>query len=60
MQRPRVRLAASVAALLIAAMATLFGAPAPALAVPAIPTRAPGDECTTAEWRNPANFQSQL
>ena len=54
----RVRAFAFVAAVLVAAVATLFGAPSPAVAVPAVPTYAPNDECTTDQWRNPANFQS--
>ena len=58
MQRLRVRFVAFVAAVLVTAVATLFGAPSPAGAVPGIPERAPGDLCTTSEWQNPANFQT--
>jgi hypothetical protein len=51
-------LGAFVATVLVAAVATLFGVQAPAAAIPPVPARAPGDLCTTDEWRNPANFQS--
>jgi hypothetical protein len=54
----RVRAFALVAAVLVAAVATLFGAPSPAAAVPAVPAYAPTDLCQPEEWRNPANFQS--
>jgi hypothetical protein len=51
------RIGALVITALVAAVATLFAGPAaPALAEP--PTREPNNLCTTAEWRNPANFQS--
>jgi hypothetical protein len=51
------RLAAFALAVFVAGTASLFGAAAPAAAAPA-PARAPGDLCTTEEWRNPANFQT--
>lgn len=53
----QVRLSAFVAAVLLGAIATLFGAPPPASAAP-VPSRAPANLCTTQDWRNPGNFQS--
>jgi hypothetical protein len=53
----RDRLWAFAGALLVTAVATLFGAPTPASAAPIL-AKAPSDLCTTAEWRNPVNFQS--
>lgn len=56
--RPRqVRLCAFVATVLLGAIATLFGATPRAFAAPP-PTYAPTNLCTTADWRNPDNFQS--
>jgi hypothetical protein len=49
------RIGAYVGAIVVLAIATLFGTPASAAPDPfAMP---PGDLCTTAEWRNPGNFQ---
>jgi hypothetical protein len=49
----RQRLTALTLTTLVLAVATLFCGVAPAAAAP---TRAPGDLCSTDEWRNPAKF----
>jgi hypothetical protein len=55
----RTRLAAFAAAALVAAVATLFAGPvSPAAATPGVPAAPAGTVCTTAEFRNPLNFQS--
>jgi hypothetical protein len=51
----RARSCAFAAAVFIAAVTTLFGAPAVAVAAP---LRAPDGLCTTSEWQNPTNFQA--
>jgi hypothetical protein len=48
------RIGALVLVILVTAVATLFGAAAPAAAVP--PQYAPSGSCRIEEWRDPANF----
>ena len=52
----RDRVLAFVAAVLVAAVATLFGAQSPASAAPTVLAKAPTDLCTTAEWQKPGQL----
>ena len=69
MPRRGAGLLSAAAAIGLLAVATLFAGPvSPAVAAPGgsilagpggpLPARAPGDLCSTEQWRNPANFQT--